>query len=60
MEYAKDRLDQLNAWHSGQPGFTVDSFTRSTRSVHFYDSVVVFERARVGPPGREMTGRASF
>lgn len=60
MEYAKDLTDQLNAWHSRQPRkFQVDEFTRTTKSMHFYDSIVVFERGRVAKPHAEKTGRAT-
>jgi cephalosporin hydroxylase len=58
MEYAKARSDQLNAWHSRQPDFDVDSFTRSTRSMHFYDSIVVFERGPRRRPRNRKTGQA--
>ena len=45
IEYAKDLIDELNADHahgSLQPTY----FTASTLSMHFYDSVIVFERGR--------------
>jgi methyltransferase family protein len=60
MEYAKGLTDQLNAWHSTDPAFTVDDFTRATKSMHFYDSIVVFERGVVEKPHTEKTGRFSF
>jgi cephalosporin hydroxylase len=60
VEYAKGLVDQLNAWHSREPGFEVDEFTRTTRSMHFYDSVVVFERAAVKRPRARITGKSSF
>jgi hypothetical protein len=45
IELCKDLIDQLNADHArGQPAPT--AFTYSTLSMHFYDSVVVFERGR--------------
>ncbi|MGH3444897.1 MAG: class I SAM-dependent methyltransferase, partial [Nocardioidaceae bacterium] len=47
VEYAKRLSDQLNAWHSREPGFTVDDFARTTRSMHFYDSIIVFEKGTV-------------
>lgn len=54
MEYAKSLTDQLNAWHSKQPDFQVDEFTRTTQSMHWYDSIIVFERgARVRPRTRK-------
>ena len=60
MEYAKALADQLNAWHSREPDLVVDEFTRTTRSMHFYDSIVVFERGTVVKPHAEKTGRRSF
>jgi hypothetical protein len=60
MEYAKDLVDQLNAWHSEVDDFQVDDFTRSTNSMHFYDSVVVFEKGEQVRPENRKTGRPSF
>jgi SAM-dependent methyltransferase len=45
IEICKDLIDQLNADHSkGQLAQT--EFTHTTLSMHFYDSVVVFERGK--------------
>jgi hypothetical protein len=41
IENSKVMIDELNAATGGLP---VTEFTRSTLSMHFYDSVVVFER----------------
>lgn len=61
MEYAKGLTDQLNAWHSRTPEtLSVDEFTRTTRSMHFYDSIVVFEKGEVTQPHAERTGTPSF
>ncbi|WP_167880369.1 class I SAM-dependent methyltransferase [Nocardioides guangzhouensis] len=60
MEYAKGLTDQLNAWHSREEGFAVDEFTRTTKSVHFYDSIVVFERGTVVEPHAEQRGKRQF
>lgn len=60
IEYAKGLTDQLNAWHSREESFTVDEFTRTTRSMHFYDSIIVFEREPVERPTHQRTGRWSF
>ncbi len=56
MEYAKALTDKLNAWHSEEPDFAPDRFTRSTRSMHFYDSIVVFEKGKVVEPHHEVRG----
>ncbi len=61
MEYAKRLTDQLNAYHSAETGFTPDRTTRTTESIHFYDSIVVFEKGdRRSRPQHEMTGVASW
>jgi methyltransferase family protein len=60
IEYAKNLADQLNAWHSKDQALVVDEFTRTTRSMHFYDSVIVFEKGRVERPHAEKTGKNSF
>jgi cephalosporin hydroxylase len=60
-EYAKALTDQLNAWHSrDKPTFKVDEFTRTTKSMHFYDSIIVFEKGTVIKPTHEKTGKPSF
>jgi len=60
IEYAKPLIDQLNAYHSREPGFVVDELTRTTGSIHCYDSVIVFEKESVPKPGRQDTGLNSW
>jgi SAM-dependent methyltransferase len=43
IERCKSLVDGLNAYHS-RGAVTVDEFARSTMSMHFYDSIVVFEK----------------
>ncbi len=43
IEIAKKLVDELNADHRREPGAATE-FTRTTHSICFYDSVVVFER----------------
>jgi hypothetical protein len=45
IELCKSLVDELNGVHSG----VSTEFTASTLSMHFYDSIVVFERGRHGP-----------
>ncbi|NUO76846.1 hypothetical protein LVB77_15135 [Lysobacter sp. 5GHs7-4] len=57
IERCKGLIDSLNADHA-RGALPSDEFTRSTRSMHFYDSFVVFEKGattgkhapRVGKP----------
>ncbi len=46
INHAKNLVDKLNADHS-RGVVTPDEFTRSTFSLCFYDSVIVFEKMRV-------------
>jgi hypothetical protein len=45
IERCKRFIDELNAEHS-RGAIPVSEFTKSTLSIHFYDSAVVFERGR--------------
>ncbi|TXK62284.1 class I SAM-dependent methyltransferase [Alkalisalibacterium limincola] len=47
IEYAKRKIDQLNAVHAPED-LQVDDFSRSTDSIAFYDSIAVFEKRRQG------------
>jgi cephalosporin hydroxylase len=57
IEYAKNFIDQINAWHSRNPEeLGVSDFTRTAHSLHFYDSVLVIEKRPVVKPAAVMTG----
>ena len=55
MEIAKDLIDELNADHA-RGALEPTEFTASTLSIHFYDSIVVFERGRHGKKHAPHTG----
>jgi hypothetical protein len=48
IERSKLLVDSLNAYHS-RGAVAVDEFTRTTTSIHFYDSIVVFEKGTHRP-----------
>jgi hypothetical protein len=61
IEYSKNFVDALHAWHTRQPRrFSVSDFTRSAHSVHYYDSVVVIEKRPMAPPTHGRVGVAAF
>lgn len=61
MELAKHLADELNGWHSRDPhSFGPGPFTRSARSVHFYDSIVVIEKGSHQKPREVHSGTPSF
>lgn len=61
IEYSKNLIDALNAWHSrDSESFLVNSFTQSAYSLSFYDSVLVIEKRAMSPPHVRMTGYSAF
>lgn len=57
IEYSKQMIDWLNAFHSRQPRkLGVSDFTRSVDSLHFYDSVLVIEKHPRDAPKHHETG----
>ncbi len=60
IEYSKNFIDYLNAFHSVQRSLKINEFTKSAFSVHYYDSIVVVEKRRKEKPYTEKTGIPSF
>lgn len=58
IEHCKDLMDELNADHS-RGALAPTAFTRSTLSMHIYDSVVVFEKGRHTEKHAPQIGRKS-
>jgi hypothetical protein len=57
IEYTKNLIDQLHAWHSEDPKrLPVTVFTRSTRAIHYYDGIIVLEKRPILAPHHEMSG----
>jgi hypothetical protein len=57
IEYSKNFIDYLHAFHSKQKKLKVNSFTRSVNSIHYYDSVIVIEKRKREKPVHQKTGR---
>jgi hypothetical protein len=60
IEYSKNFIDALNAYHSRQSSLKVTEFTKTVGSLHYYDSVVVIEKREVKPLRDEKTGIPTF
>lgn len=60
IEYSKNLIDKLHAWHSHESGFQPDAFTHSAHGLHFYDSILVIEKQSITPPHHIKTGKPSF
>ena len=55
IERCKDMVDELNAFHTRKALYPTE-FTKTTRSISFYDSMVVFEKTPRGDMIRVTTG----
>jgi hypothetical protein len=60
IEYSKNFIDGINAWHSVEKGrFDVTDFTRSAHSLHYYDGMLVVEKRPIQKPQAIKTGTPS-
>ena len=50
VEFSKNLIDYLYAWHIKSKKVRVNEFTRSTKAIHFYDSMVIFEKGEKKAP----------
>lgn len=57
IEYSKNFIDYIHAWHSKQADrLKVSEFTRTVHSLHYYDSILVIEKRPVEKPSHLKTG----
>jgi hypothetical protein len=60
IEYSKNWIDYLNAYHSRTNRLQVNELTTTAKSVHYYDSIVVIEKGKVEKPFASKTGTPTF
>jgi len=60
IEYSKNWIDDINAWYSKEKRLPVNERTKSMKSVHFYNGIVVVEKGKTTQPVHTMTGIKSF
>lgn len=60
IEYSKNFIDYLNAYHSHNRSLKVNSFTESVNSIHYYDSILVLEKKKKEKPHEEKIGNIKF
>lgn len=56
IEYSKNLIDYLNAWHSKDERFQVNGFSKSAWSMTYYDSVLVIDKKPKEPPYSKQIG----
>ena len=59
MDWAKDRLDDINGYHFSRDQ-QLGVWTTQLSGIHIYDSVVVFDKGGHFPPFCEVSGTGSF
>lgn len=60
IEYSKNFIDYIHAWHSSQRTFKINVFTKTVHSIHYYDSVLVIQKRRIEKPYDVKSGSGSF
>jgi len=56
VEYSKNFIDAINAWHTKTRKLQVTEFTKSVYSLHYYDSILVIEKRPIEKPSFLKTG----
>lgn len=60
IEFSKNLIDEMHAWHIDRKIRPISNYTRSIKSIHFYDSLVVFEKEVVKEPSSSRNGLLVF
>ena len=60
ISWLGERIDDVHAFHSDDPDFVVNDWTRTIGAIHVHDSVVVLEKTLREPPRPCRSGRAVF
>ena len=50
IEYSKNLIDSIHAWHSRQSYYKIDQFTKTVHSLHYYDSIIIVEKRSMKAP----------
>ena len=60
IEYSKNFIDYINAWHSKSRRLTVNEFTKTVNSLHYYDSILAIEKRIIQKPTHLKTGKETI
>lgn len=58
IEYSKNFIDYIHAWHSRTNALQENKYSRSMHSLHYYDSILVIEKEKMGIPLNLKQGNA--
>ena len=57
IEYSKNFIDYIHAWHSKTRRLPVSDFTRTVYGLHYYDSMLVIEKRPIEKPEIVRSGK---
>ena len=60
VEYSKNFIDYINAWHSKTRKLTVTEFTKTAYSLHYYLGILVIEKKPIEKPVELRTGKLTI
>lgn len=60
IEYSKNLVDNINAFHSNQRSLKANNLTKSMYGLHYYDSLIIIEKRVREKPREVKTGAHSF
>jgi 23S rRNA U2552 (ribose-2'-O)-methylase RlmE/FtsJ len=60
IEYSKDLVDVMNAWHSHDDALQVSELTRQMYSLNYYNNIVVIEKKNIEEPCTIKTGKLAL
>lgn len=60
IEYSKNFIDYINAFHSKTDALKESDFTRSVHSLHYYDSMLVIEKRKMEKPYMVKSGKKAL
>lgn len=60
IAWLHERIDDMHAFHSREPDFEVNDWTRTLGAIHVHDSIAVLQKATREEPIRRRSGRPVF
>ncbi|HSA99741.1 MAG TPA: hypothetical protein VLE49_03755, partial [Anaerolineales bacterium] len=60
IEYSKHFIDKMHAWYSESERLKPDYFTKNIYGMHYYDSILIFDKKKISQPESHMSGEYVF
>lgn len=60
IEYSKHFIDKMHAWYSESDRLKPDYYTKNVYGMHYYDSILIFDKKSITQPQSHMSGNYVF